>query len=399
MSIGKKMSRINVVCCFLMVTSMVTVAQENKSSGLKFNNLTVSPFVNLESDYDSNIYYSKKSVSDTVLKVNPGVDVTYKGNNWGLQGNGWFSYDKYLETGVLDALRYGDSLNFYTETANGWRLTLGQGYLKSSQNDSIIDGGRGLWRDREQLTLNGALSYKASEKTKVTLTDAYSDISYVNNAKLYTANLYGWTENALGLEVARQLTEKSNLLLNGAYQSFTSAGAVNGTSGDSTGYSLMSGFGSAATKKISYRVMVGYTWFDYADSQMVGDWTYSLNSSWVINKKWAATVSGTSYFQPSETGQNQASKVSALSAGLTYRPTRKLTTRVDIAGRREEDQFSSATRDSDTKDLVSFRTRADYELMRFVTLYASVDYQDETSKESALGFDRLFGSLGVNLKY
>ena len=396
----RKMSHMKIVCFFMVTASMVSVAQENQSTGFKFNNLSVSPFVNLEYAYDSNVDSSSNGRKDSILRVNPGVDLTYKGNDWGLKGNGWFAEDKYIKYNTLDSLSYGDTVSVYKETAGGWRLVLGQSYLKSNQNDSIIDGGNGLWRDRDQTTFNGALSYKVSDKTKVTLTGLYSDLNYINDPKKFTSPLYGWSEEALGLEVARKITEKSNLLVNGGYQVYTSDGASKGISSDSTGCSLMAGLGSAATQKIFYHALAGYTLFDYAGGDQLGGWTYTLDSSWVINKKWAATISGSSYFQPSESAQNQASKVTALSAGLTYRPVRKLTTRLDIAGRREEDQLSKATEQQTTLDFVSIRTRADYELMRFASLYASLEYQNETSADdNDAGFDRVRATLGVNLKY
>ena len=396
----KKMRHMRTVCFFMMAASMVALAQENKSTGFKFNNLTVSPFVNLEYIYDSNVDSDKSALKDSILRVSPGVDLTYKGNDWGLMGNGWFADDKYVKYNTLDGLSYGDTVSVYKETASGWRLVLGQYYLKSSQNDSIIDGGRGIWRNRDQLTLNSALSYKVSDKTKVTLTGLYNDINYINDSKKYISPLYGWSEEAIGLEVARKITEKSSLLVNGGYQAYTSDGAGNGINSDSTGCSLMAGLGSAATQKIFYHVLTGYTWFDYAGGNQLGGWTYSLDTSWVINKKWAATVSGSSYFQPSEDIQNQASKITMLSAGLTYRPVRKLTTRLDIAGRREEDQISTATDQPGTLDYFSVRTRADYELMRFASLYASVEYQTENSPDdNDTGFDKIRATLGVNLKY
>ena len=412
-----KMSRVTIACLFLAAGSMWTLAQENQPTGFKFNNLTVSPFVNLDYAYDSNVDYDKESLGDSILEVNPGVDLAYKGNDWGLTANSWFSYNKYINYTTLDALRYGDHVNFYKETAGGWRLVLGQSYLKSSQNDSIIDGGRGLWRNRDELGFNGALSYQASQKTSVTLTGMYNDLNYINDPantpvprRKYASDLYGWSEWALGLELAHKITEKSNLLLNGGYQNYISDGA-NGISSASTGYSLMAGFGSSATQKISYHALTGFTMFDYAGgdqlvagtggggNQMVG-WTYTLDSSWVINKKLVATVAGSSYFQPSETQQNQAEQVYALSSGLTYRPTPKLSTRFDLAFRREVSQFNTKTMVASTLDLYSARARADYQLTHRVSLYAGLEYQTQMSAEDPFAaFDRIYGTLGVNLKY
>jgi len=396
MSTLKGYNHRTVVILLLMATlSVCSFAQESR--GFKFNNLSVSPFVNLEYAYDSNVYYTKEAAGDSILTVNPGVDLTYKGNDWGLTGNGWFAYDKYLDIDTLNATRYGESFEVYKETANGFRLVLGQKYLKSGQNDSLADGGRGLWRSRDELSFNSALSYQVSEKTSLTLTGVYSDLNYAKDPVKYY-DLYGWSEWSLGLEGAYKITEKSNLLLNGGYQNYTSDGAK-GISSGSTGYSLMAGIGSAATKKITYRILTGASWFQYAEGDQLVGWTYSLDSSWVINKKLVATIAGSSYFQPSEQEQNQATQVYALSTGLSYRPMGKLTTRFDISYRREENQFAVSSGGMNTEDRYSIRARADYQLMRYATVYLGAEYQDQLSDEDKYSFDRYRGTMGLSFRY
>lgn len=368
--------------------------------GLRFNNLSVSPFVNLEYSYDSNVDFDKSENKDTIFRINPGVDLTYTGNDWGLTGNGWFSYDMYSKYDILNALRYGETLGFYRESASGWKFTLGESYLKSNQNDSMAEGGKGLWRDRDELSLNSSLSCSLSEKTSISLTGMYTSLNYLK-APQYKP-LYGWDEWSLGLEFAYKITEKSNLLLDGGYQGYVSDGAANGVSSQSTGYSLMTGFGSSATKKITYRALAGLSMFDYAGGDQLVGWTYSLDSSWTINRKLALTVAGSSYFQPSEREQNQALQVYALSTGLTYRTTPKLTTRFDFAFRQEQNQYvtqAAPTAGSVTEDRLEARARADYKLMRYVTVYAMLECQKQMSDDAAYAFDRYRGTLGLNLRY
>lgn len=382
---------------FLFTVLLAGGASAQETQGFKFNNLTISPFVNLEYTYDSNVDYDKKEYDDTYLTVNPGVDFNYKGNDWGLIGDAWYGYDKYQDYDELDADRYGESLKFYTESAKGLRFVLGQSYMSSSENDSILDGGRGIWRDRDIFEVNSALSYQLSERTGVTLSGMYSNLDYENNQEEYGA-LYGWEEWSVGLELARKLTEKSNLLISGTYQEYDSDGAM-GIDSSSTGYSLMAGLGSRATERISYRALVGGSWFDYAEGDQLSGVTYSLDANWLITRKLALTVAGSSYFQPSETEANQAMQVYMLSTGLTYRPTRKLTGRVDLGYRREENEYAYTDEGAVTDDIVSARLRADYQLMRYMTVYGSVEYEDWTSDADENEFDRYRGSLGLSLRY
>lgn len=383
---------------FFFFMTLGSVCQAQETPGFKFNNLTVSPFVNFEYSYDSNVDYDKNEYDDSILSVNPGVDISYKGNDWGLSGNAWYGYDRYCDYDDLNRSRYGERLNFYTESAKGWRFVLGESYLKSQENDSIIDGGRGLWRDREQFELTSALSYQLSERTGITLSGLYSDLDYSNDSSKY-APLYGWQEWNVGLELSRKLTEKSNLLLTGSYQNYTSDGSGVGWNDTSDGYTVMGGFGSRATERITYRALTGVSWFDYGNDDQLSGWTYSLDGSWVISKKWAATVAGSSYFQPSEQMQSQAMQVYALSAGLTYRPMRKVTTQFDVAYRREENEYSRFGSSAITDDIFSTRFRVDYQLMRYVSLYSGVEYQKQLSDDDDYEFDRFRGSLGLSLRY
>ena len=386
----------------VLLPSSRSLAQDSR--GFKFNNLTVSPYVNLEYAYDSNVYYDQQNrgtangdSEDTILTVSPGVDLTYNGNEWGLSGNAWYGYDWYTDNDQLNADRYGEKLQYYRETEK-WRLVLGESYLKDSQNDSIIDGGQGLWRDREQFDFTGALSYEVSEKTKLTLSGMYSDLSYENEKTQY-APLYGWKEYTVGLEMARKLTEKSNLLVSGSYQEYVSDGTTGGVDDSSTGYTLQAGFGSRATERINYRALAGASMFDYGDGDQLTGWTYSLDANWIISKKLAASIAGSSYFQPSEQQLNQAMQVYAISAGLTYRPMRKLTTRLDVAYRREENEYDVGNISAPTDEIYSARARADYQLMRYVTVYGGIEYEDQLSDLSYNEFDRYRASLGLNLRY
>ena len=353
-----------IVFLFTCVLGAASYAQE--SHGFKYNNLTVSPYVNLEYAYDSNVDRNKAETADSILSISPGVDLSYTGNEWGFSGNAWYGYDRYVAFPLLDETRYGESLSFYRESAKGWRVTLGQKFLRSSQNDSIIDGGQGLWRQRELFELTASASYQLTEKTGITLTGLFSDLFYRNDPTKYydpnnlqPINLYGWQEYGMGLEVARKLTEKSNLLLSGNYTEYISDGSTGApakTGDSSVGYSLMAGVGSRATERTSYHALMGMDMFTYGGGEKLSGWTYSLDANWIISKKLAASISGSSYFQPSEREANQAMQVYALSTGLSYRPMRKLTTRFDVAFRREENAFDTTiptTQTASTEDRYS----------------------------------------------
>lgn len=375
-------------------------AQQPASHGFKLNNLTISPYVNFEVTYDSNVDLNTYEYDDWYLTINPGVDLTYTGNDWGLSGNLWYSYDKYHQYDELDEPRYGESLKGYWESPKGWRFVAGQSYMKSKSNDSILDGGRGIWRERDYFDLQGALSYQVSERTGVTLSGHYSDLNYKNDISKY-GSLYGWDEWSVGLEYSRKLTQKSNFLLTGTYQEYESEGAKGGRwKRGSEGFSLMAGLGSRATERITYRAVTGASWFDYGEQGNIVGWTYRLDMNWLINSKWAMTVAGSSYFQPSETEVNQSMQVYTISSGVTYRPVRKLTLRGDVAYRREADEYERAGQSAKMVDnVLSARFRATYHLQQYVSVYAGLEYTDWESDAKYYEYDRILGTLGLNLRY
>lgn len=390
--------RAMLLACVMALACCVGSWAQEFSRGLRYHNLTVSPYVNLEYMYDSNVNYQRGDEQDDhILRIQPGVDLSYRGNDWGLSGGGWYARDSYWDNDRLNANRYGQNLEIYRESAKGWKAMLGQRYVRSNQDDSMTEGGRGLWRDRTEWSVTSALSYDFSERTSATLNAMYSDLSYENETDRY-GPLFGWQQWSVGLQLARQLTARSNLLLSGSGQQYSSDGA-RGISDRSSGYTLQAGFGSRATERIRYRLLAGASMFDYAGEDQLYGWTYSADASWVINPKLAASLAGSSNFQPSEREVNQAMKYYALSAGLTYRPMRRLSTRFDVAYRCEDNEYDRPGADATTDHRYSLRLRADYRLQRYLSLYGGVEYENQFSDDKVNEFDRFRVSLGLNLRY
>ena len=384
----------------LIAVMLGTSVCAQESHGIRFNNLTISPYVNLEANFDSNVDIDTQGYDDWYLTINPGVDLTYTGNDWGLSGNLWYSYDKYQQYDVLDEPRYGEKLTGHWASPKGLSLVVGQSYMKSKSNDSILDGGRGIWRERDYLDFQGALSYQIGERMGLTLSGQYSDLNYKNDSNKY-GKLYGWEEWSVGLQLARKLTEKSNFLVSGTYQEYESEGAQgNGFKRGSEGYSLMAGVGSRATERINYRLMTGANWFDYGNQGNTVGWTYSIDVNWLINNKWSATVVGSSYFQPSETEANQSMQVYTISSGVTYRPFQKLSLHGDIAYRQENDEYGRTGYGVKMEDDIwSARFRANYQLQQYVSVYAGIEYTDWQSDRKEFEYDRFLGTVGVKLRY
>ncbi len=393
------------LCVVQFSAPLAGFAETSSAQGFNVGNLNISPFVNASYMYDSNIYSSKDEREDSIYTVNPGVNIAYHGNEWGVTGDAWYGYDYYQKYRESDASRYGERLSFYRDSDAGWRFLVGQGYLNSSQNDSILDGGQGIWRDRYQIDGNVLLGYTFSERLAATLTGFYTYYDYEKtSAQEFQGNLYGWYEIALGLEVSRKITEKSNLLLNLSSQYYESqAEDISNVSSKSMGYSAQVGIGSRLTERIRYRIMAGANAMDAAESDFLVGGAYSVDISWVMARQWAMTLAGSSYFQPSEYTVAQTKQVYAGSWGLTYKPFVKLTAGLDLAYRREDnltlDGYEGRVGEDYANDQVSARLRGNYALHRYVSIFSTVEGIRNISEARDRDYDRVRITLGLSFRY
>ena len=383
--------------CVGLVGSLATTASA-ADRGFQFNNLNISPYVNIQYRYDSNVDSAHRGeFDDSILTVTPGVDLKYKGNNWGLDGHAFYGYDNYIKYDELDTHRWGERLKLWYD-GERWKLVLGESFIYSKESDSIIDGGRGYWRERDQLQFTGAFSYDLSEASRMTVDAAYSQLDYHNDSKRY-APLYGWHEWSAGLEFARRLTQKTNWVLAGGVQGYESDNATrNGLKNESYAYDIQGGISSRATERITYRLLAGVSWFDYATDDINTGWIYTANVNWLLSKKWAASFTGSSYYQPSESKANQANKIYSLSGGLTYRPYKRVTTTFNLAWRREEEEYKTYQYDQHI-DTLAARVRASYQFARYASVFVGAEYSERFSDNSNCEYDRYILSTGLKLFY
>jgi len=370
-----------------------------RSDGLRFGNFKVSPYISLDASYDSNIRLQVEDQDDIIYRVSPGLDAQYRGTDWGINGNVWYSYDMYQKYDVLNAHRYGEELELYVESLKGWKFLIGERYYFSNQNDSMLLGsGSGVWRNRHQFDMNALLSYAFNERLSVGLTGMITDNWFDSDATKYQT-LYGWSSAQVGGEIDYAITPLTGLLLDGSYQYYKTDGAVAGDDDTSNGFSLMAGFGSRLTERIKYRVLGGVNVYSYADDTAMSP---ALNAtvSWMMSQRWALTLASGTYYQPSETARGQAKNIWSLSAGVSYKPTERIDMTADVVYRREENETMSdavTSRDYET-DQYAIRYRASYWFVRYASVYAAAEYTFQ-SDDIQDDWERIRLSLGCMLRY
>ncbi|MCL1919846.1 MAG: hypothetical protein FWG50_02025 [Kiritimatiellaeota bacterium] len=370
--------------------------------------------MNLDWSLDDNILYSHRKVSDNIWRVNPGVDVKYTGNEWGVAGNLWYAHSWYAQHDVKDIDRWGERLSFYRQSEKGIKIVLGQGYTESDQNDSLLlTDGDGVWRSRRQLDANAVLTYAPSDRMEASIIAMFSDMWYDNAPDKYQS-LYGWSTWSLGAEVAHKLTAKTMFMLSGSYQEYYTGENLFGKnfkdnnlpySNTSHGYTLMGGLRSLLTERIRYRASVGASLYDYGGNTSVAP-SYLLDATWVISDKLAATVAGAGYFQPSERSYYQQKTIYTISAGMTYQPVKKMSLTLDGVYRGEDNQtvdgYSRYGGRDYQRDQYTGRFRVSYRLQRYVSVYGAAEYTYQEANYSGNrkdDWDRFRLTAGLSLRY
>jgi outer membrane scaffolding protein for murein synthesis (MipA/OmpV family) len=370
-----------------------------RSDGLRFGNFKFSPYISLDASYDSNIRLQPDAKDDIIYRLSPGLDAQYRGTDWGITGNAWYSYDLYQRYDILNASRYGEELEVFVESLKGWKFLIGERYYYSNQNDSMLTGGgSGVWRNRHQFDLNALLSYAVNDRLSLGLTGMYTDNWFDSDTAKYQP-LYGWSSAQIGAEIDYAITPLTGLLLDGSYQYYQTDANLPGETDTSNGFSIMAGFGSRLTERVKYRILAGANVYSFADDTTISP-AVNASLSWMLSDRWALTVASATYFQPSETARGQAKNIWSLSGGVSYKPTARIDMTTDLVYRREENNTMSdlVTSKDYVTDQYAIRYRVSYWFVRYASVYGAAEYTFQ-SDEIQDDWERIRISLGCMLRY
>ena len=392
---------------------------DSRPSGFRFfnNRLTIRPYVSLEYTYDSNIDTMNNSPDDSIFAVMPGADFEWHGEKWALTGGVWYRYRYYCAYNKdLGESSYGESLayNYSSSEKNekGWSLMLSERYGYYNQSDDLMSGtGRGIWRDREAIDVSGVVERRFTERLHADVMGQYSRIDYKNDTGHY-APLYGWSQYSAGAQIGFVASRWTDLLVTAGYSRYTQETLSYGIplsrnyDNHSSSYSVQAGLGTHMTELISYRALVGASWFEYGDSGSTDcGWTYTLTGNWRIHRQVQFSMLGSSYYQPSERYAGQGVKVYTIGAGIAYLTLGdrlRLTANVNL--RYDDTVYSDAVytrRQNYDESWLTARLGADYLLNRWMSLYANVIWDEQwcDGGNDDLNYSRFQGVIGVRLHY
>ena len=381
-------------------------AQASLPTGLRFGeHLTIKPYLNVAYTYDSNLDTTHHGESDSIFTVTPGANAEWKGDRWSISGNAWYRYKNYdKNSSEMDENSYGQGLTYKFDSSEpnqkGWSLTLGERYQNISASDSINSGdGRGIWRDRERVNATAAIERRFSSRFHMGVMGQYDWLDYKNGSGY--APLYGWSSWSTQVEGGYAISPWTDVILAGGYSHYKQKG-TSYSKNSSESYTVMAGLGTRATRRIEYRALAGASWLNYGGhSGSDSGWTYQLDGNWKVTSKFNVSVRGSSYYQPSERTAGSASKIYALSTGVSYLTMGdhlRLTS--DVMFRHEENCYASSSRKAGDEDTVSFRVGGQYTINRWVSVFTTLSWEKEWNERgSSYDYDRFRGTLGLQFHY
>lgn len=385
--------------------------------GIRLGEVHFSPFADLMCFYDSNVDFVKDNpTSDRGWQVKVGGDLTYGGNEHTLSGGGWYMVERFMDQSRVDRNQWMVSLGYTYESPNGTALRLDEIYEQVFQND--LETGR--WQDRREFRANASLGKQLTEKTSAVVGGGVSDIAYASDG------LYDWREYMLDVDLGQRLTAKSDVILNMAVTEQSSEGVAD----SSRGYSLSGGLSSRLTSKVTYRATAGLeSYVSGVDNNSSIGATYKLATDWKVSEKWSVSVVGTGQYQPAEDVARNYAQVFTLGTGVSYRPTRRITTTLQALYRR--DDFAEPVKigtggrtiyipvsgpirtwliplklgggrggEDRTDDQITLQGNISFKLNKYASLSAGGEYSFRTSTiEDQYGYDRYRVHTGLNLRY
>jgi hypothetical protein len=277
-------------------------------------------------------------------------------------------------------------------------------------------------RDRMQFQAEGIINRRINKWWHAALRTNYYFLDYDNNVSEYSW-LYGWSRLQVGFEGGYTMSRWTDLLFAANYQWYwhddgvdTHKGQENiygsrrgrYVRGDSKGWSVMGGIGTHMTEKLSYRLLTGWSKFEYAGGASDLDgWTYQCSADWQVDALNTLHVMAiaSSYYQPSEREFGSALLVHNASFGIAKSLVKnKLRATADIAFRRETHEYTEYEADNYDENIWTARITLSYRINRLLTVFGRVEYQNEETtggyvRGGLYDYDRWRGTVGIRMTW
>ena len=401
-----RLTAVSATCvCALAATAEVM----DRPTGIKIGQrMTLRPYVAMSATYDSNVGgRSHSAKGDVMWNINPGFALDYKQEKWSLLLTAHYRYNAYTESKNRNRHNqhsYGENLRWNwsdgDESGKGWSVMIAESYQRISMADDFrLSDGRNYNADRGQFYVNGAVQRRFNENWHANALGGYYNLEYDNDTHT-GSGLYGWQRWTAQADVGFAPSRWTDIIAMVGYNGYNQDNAGGGISRHSNGYTAQVGLGSFATEHITYRLLAGWSRFEYGNESNSDGFVYTGSLNWNITETLQTMLLATSYYQPSEYERASKSRIDSISWGLHKSLVRgKLSAMLDVTYRHETvDRVSGSDYELDA---LSGRIGLSYTLNRFLALYTYGEYirSWDDSSGGYYDYDRWRMTAGVRLTY
>ena len=402
--------------CFVRVVHAEIL---DRPTGIKVGErMTICPSVAMSLTYDSNVGASGGRASekkdDFLWSISPVLALRYSAETWSADLSGFYNYRQYFDSSRqhYNNHNYGESFRWNwsnsTGAEKGWSLIIGEDFQQITMADDIVlDGGQNYSGDSRQFQISGAVQRRFNQCWHGDVNASYYWLNYDNDDdSRYT--YYGWDRVLVGAEAGFAPSPWTDILVAGSYQYYNqdNAEGASGIGDSSQGVSFQGGLGSYMTERISYRLLAGWSMFDYGKgASKANGFVYTASGNWKIGETWNTMLLASSYYQPSERQYSSQARVDAVSWGIAKVMVRgKLRATFDLRYRHETIESVTDSGWDYSLDIWTGRLGADYTLCRFLSVFAYGEYQNSANSESdarhgAYDYDRWRITAGFRVQY
>lgn len=379
-------------------------AASDDTPGIKFNDgkVVLTPVVNVGAFWESNTHNEiDDEDSGAGWRVQPALQLDVKGNNATLAARGFYTLERGFDgDDGMDSDSYGEDVRLTFGLGQKVNIELRQFYTRSENDQFYGNNGLGVamidTTKQENLSISGALSYQFSERFSATLGLGYNKTRYLDIDGVDTDSM------SAQLMLARKISEKTDLL--GAAVMGISDGE---SARSSETYSLMAGIGSRATENITYRALVGVSFFAF-DGGTGNDDTlcrpsYSLSGAWKLSEVLALSALADSRYMNSYRGSGyQATTalwVNSFSLALNIQATKALSFRLDASYKNEDGESDVAGVRDYTHSYTALAARAFFRFNQYTSLYAGVSHNIDDYSDMADSRDNTRLDVGLQFRW
>lgn len=404
---------------FVLLLASAIGAIAKPGEGIKFGQLTLSPFLNVQGTWDSNVYLTEEDETDDFfLDIVPGIAFLNKTERLIISGRGWGQFRRYLDETSLDSDSYGEKVGLVWGEEERLTLAVNEKYIHltdyeieprgvdtlnlSAQNLMLAED-RTERVERDLFDIGPVVEYHVSEKFQVDVGYSYGSVDYETNS------LFDWHENRGQVELRHKITDKTSALVNGQYSEQTSDGYTN----DSTYYIVRGGFLFEATKKTAVKASAGVESYDFGNTTPLGEdlsedlFSYDIVGSWQATEKILVEAMAKNGMQPAAQYIANTKEMTLAALGASYDITKSWI--LSLAGSWRYDDYRGKVEDPNdgrlrfkNRELYGGRLRLDYKpSVKFFDLYAETTYEDSHTniKDDYGNYDQWRIALGLALRY